>query len=164
MASLAAFSTAVSTIGTVASAVMAADQANRAAARQIEARNREYAMQAQQTKLQHETEERRRRQGLKEALATRRARFGSAGIGAGAGSAAALIAGLQRKSAKAGAEAAEARQLGLQAGLLSAQNSNRRALQNASFARENAGLKAALGLSHGVIGGLGHIEREKKKK
>ena len=93
MASLTALSTALSAVGTLAGAAVSASQADRAAQMQIEAQNREYAMRAQQMKLRHEIEERRRKQDLKEALAARRARFGGAGVGAAGGSAAALLAG-----------------------------------------------------------------------
>ena len=162
MASLTALSTAINTVGTLTGAAISASQANRAAQTQIEARNREYEMRARQTKLRHEIEERRRKQDLKEALAARRARYGGAGVSAGAGSAAALLAGLRRKSAKAGAEAADEKRLGLQSGLLGVQNSNRRALRNAAFANETAAFKGSFGLGGNVVDGLKQIRKEQK--
>ena len=160
MASLTALSTAINAVGTLAGAAVSASQADRAAQMQIEAQNREYAMRAQQMKLRHEIEERRRKQDLKEALAARRARFGAGGVGAAGGSSAALLAGLRRKSAKAGAEAAKEKRLGLQSNLLSVENRNRRALQNAAFAGERAGLKATFGLGGGLVDGLRQIRKE----
>ena len=162
MASLTAISTALSAAGTLASAAISASQADRAAQMQIEAQNREHAMRAQQMKLRHEIEERRRKRDLKEALAARRARFGGAGIGAAGGSAAALLAGLRRKSAKAGAEAAKEKRLGLQSNLLSVENSNRRALQNAAFANESAAFKGSFGLAGNIVDGLKEIRRGQK--
>ncbi len=161
MASLSSLSTALSAVGSIAGAAVSASQADRAAQQQIEAQNREYEMRARQAKLRHEIEERRRKQDLKEALAARRARYGGAGVSAGAGSAAALLAGLRRKSAKAGAEAAEEKRLGLQSNLLSVENSNRRALQDAAFAGERAGLKATFGLGGAVVDGLKASRKEK---
>ncbi len=161
MASLTAFSTALSAIGSVAGAAISASQADRAAQLQIEAQNREYEMRGRQMKLQHEIEERRRKQELKEALATRRARYGGAGIAAAGGSSAALLAGLKRKSAKAGAEAAKEKRLGLQSNLLSVRNSNRRALQNAAFAGESAAFKGSFGLAGSIVDGLKESRREK---
>ena len=163
MASLTAFSTALSAIGSVAGAAISASQADRAAKMQIEAQNREYEMRGRQMKLQHEIEERRRKQELKEAAATRRARYGGAGIAAAGGSSAALLAGLRRKSAKAGAEAADEKRLGLQSNLLSVENSNRRALQNAAFAGEKAGFNATFGLAGNIVDGLKESRREQKK-
>ncbi len=162
MASLTAFSTAISALGSVAGAALSASQADRAAQMQVEAQNREYEMRARKAKLRHEIEERRRRQDLKEALAARRARYGGAGVSAGGGSSAALLAGLRRKSAKAGAEAAEEKRLGLQSGLLSVRNSNRRALQNAAFANETAAFKGSFGLGGNVVDGLRQIRKEQK--
>ena len=160
MASLTALSTAISAIGSVAGAALSASQANRAAQTQIDAQNREHDMRARQAKLQHEIEERRRKQALKEALATRRAGYGGAGISAGGGSSAALLAGLRRKSARAGAEAAKEKRLGLQSNLLSVRNSNRRALQNAAFANESAAFKGSFGLGSSVVDGLRQIRKE----
>ena len=162
MASLTAVSTALSAAGTLAGAAISASQADRAAQMQIEAQNREHAMRTQQMKLRHEIEERRRKRNLKEALAARRARFGGAGVGAAGGSAAALLAGLRRKSAKAGAEAAKEKRLGLQSNLLSVENSNRRALQNAAFANESAAFKGSFGLAGNIVDGLKEIRRGQK--
>ena len=164
MASLAAFSTAIGAFGTIAGAALSASQANRAAELQMDAQNREYEMRARQMKLRHEIEERRRKQNLKEAVAARRARYGGAGVGAGGGSSAALLAGLRRKSAKAGAEAAEERQLGLQSNLLSVENSNRRALQRARFAGQDALLKAATGGGKGVFDTMEQSRKTKPGK
>ncbi|MCY4397459.1 MAG: hypothetical protein OXC10_20230 [Rhodospirillaceae bacterium] len=161
MASLTAFSTALSAIGSVAGAAISASQADRAAQMRIEAQNREYEMRGRQMKLQHEIEERRRKQELKEALATRRARYGGAGI-AGGGSSAAVLAGLKRKSAKAGAEAAKEKRLGLQSSLLSVENSNRRALQNAAFANESAAFKGSFGLAGSIVDGLKESRKTQK--
>jgi len=163
MASLTAFSTALNAVGAVTGAALSASQANRAAKQQIEARNREYEMQGRRMKLQHEIEERRRKQELKEALAARRARAGGAGVTAAGGSSAALLAGLRRKSAKAGAETAKQKRLGLQSNLLSVENSNRRALQNAAFAGETAAFKGSFGLGSSILDGMKEIRKEQKQ-
>ena len=162
MASLTALSTAISAVGTLAGSAVSASQANRSAQMQVEAQNREYEMRVRQAKRRHEIEERRRKQALKETLAARRARYGGAGISAGGGSSAALLAGLRRKSAKAGAEAADETRLGLQSNLLSVRNSNRRALQNAAFANETAAFKGGFGLGGAVVDGLKQIRKERK--
>lgn len=144
----------ISVATAVAGAALSASQANRAASQQVRTNNQQLAMRGQQVQLQHQTEERRRKQQLKESKATGRAKFGGAGIGSASGSAAAVLTGFQRKSAKAGAEAAADKRLGLQTNLLNVQNSNRRALQNAAFAREGAALKAASGLARGIASNL----------
>lgn len=143
----------VSAISTAAGAALSASQANRSASEQVRANNQAAAMRNRQVQLQHQIEERRRKQQLKETKATKRARFGGAGVGSSAGSSAAVITGLQRKSGKAGAEAASDKRLGLQANLLNVQNANRKALQEAAFRRENAALKAASGIAGGIAQG-----------
>lgn len=64
--------------------------------------------QIQQIRKSEEIEERRRRERLRQALATQRARFGGQGISAGGGSAGALLDGLSKK---AGSQSREAQTL-----------------------------------------------------
>lgn len=120
------------------SGAVSAAQANQAASAQIDASNRAYAINAEQTRLAHDIEERRRKEALRAEQAARRARFGAAGIGSDAGSAAAVIEGLHERSARRGQEAARQRVLGLQANLLDVQSRNRIALLRAARARDKA--------------------------
>lgn len=142
-------------VSSVIGGAVAASQANQSAKAQIQANNQAYAMQAEQARLANEIEQRRRKEALEAGKATRRARFGAAGIGSADGSAAALIDGLQTRSARRGKEAARQRVLGLQANLLDVQSRNKMALLRAAHAREKALLNIGTSAAKAAVGAIG---------